>query len=39
MIHHGLADLMIHHLVSEAMPELEHLRSDATCNDRGASRK
>jgi hypothetical protein len=29
MIYQSLADLMMHHLVSKATPELEHLRADA----------
>jgi len=39
MIHHSLADLMMRQLVSEATPELEYLRADATCGGPSVSSK
>jgi hypothetical protein len=37
--HQSLADLMMHHIVSKATPELEHLRADAACGGPSVSRK
>ena len=39
MIHRSLADLMMHHLVSEVTPELEHLCADTVFNGPSASRE
>jgi hypothetical protein len=39
MIHHSPADWLMHHLVDEAAPELEHLLAGVPCGGPSDNRK